>query len=58
MGQVVVEHENAIVFERHEVHLQQQVGIEQTVLHTFQNDHLGVREKILFELHVIILAIF
>ena len=58
VGQVVVEHENAIVFERHEVHLQQQVGIEQSILHTFQNDHLGVRKKVFFEFHVIIFAIF
>ena len=58
MGQMIVKHENTVVFQGHEIHLQQQVGIEQSILHTFQNDHLGVRKKVFFEFHVIIFAIF
>lgn len=48
MGQMVVQHEDAAAFEGHEVHFQQQIGVQQAVLHTLQNHHRFAVVKILF----------
>ena len=47
VGKPVIQHEDTVVFEGHQVHLQKQIGIQQSILHTFQNHHFLAGEEIL-----------
>ena len=50
VGQPVIQHEDAVVLQRHEIHFQQEIGIQKPVLHTFQNYHGFAVVKIFFQL--------
>ena len=53
MGQVVIQQEYAVAFQRHQIHLEQEIGVQKAVLHTLQDDHGFAVIKILFQLEVI-----
>ena len=56
--QIFMQQEHSVVLERHQVHLKQQIGIQNTVRHHFQNNHPLTGEEILLELHVVIFFVF
>ena len=58
VGKMLVEHKDSTVFQRHEVHLQQQIGVQQAVRHTFQNNHCLAVVKILFQFEIVKSPVF
>ena len=53
-----VEHKDSTVFQRYEVHLQQQVGIQKAVWHIFQNNHCFAVVEILFQFEIVKSPVF
>ena len=56
--QMVGHHENAVTFQRHQLHFEQKVGIQKPVLHTFQNHHRFAVVKVLFQFEIVIAFVF
>jgi len=56
--QIFMQQENSVVLERHQIHLEQQIGIQNSVRHRFQNYHPFTGEEIILELHVVIFFVF
>ena len=58
MGKMLVEHEDSAGFQRHEIHFQQQIRVQQTIRHTLQDNHSLAVVETFFQFEIVKSPVF